>query len=69
MNFCVLKISDNEVLLENERGEKSAVLRECLPKVCENDILTLTDGGYQFNSDETKARRKRITDLQNSLFE
>lgn len=62
------RFEENIAVLEKD-DEFLHVNRELIaPEAREGDILTEKDGRYYPDKNETEKRRKKITELQNSLW-
>ena len=63
--FIVDRIEGDKAVLECENGDMVNLELKALPKnIKEGDVIN-----FQENSDETKARKEKIKNLMNSLFE
>mgnify|MGYP003318288555 CR=1 FL=1 len=63
--FIVDRIEGDKAVLECENGDMVNLELKALPKnIKEGDVIS-----YFLNSDETKARKEKIKNLMNSLFE
>ena len=55
---------------ECENGDMVNLELKALPKnIKEGDVINFQENSYFLNSDETKARKEKIKNLMNSLFE
>lgn len=69
MKYSVERIEENIVLCEDDDGNAVKMKLEDLPKeIREGDIIAKTDGGYIVDTDETELRRRKMTELQKSVF-
>ena len=65
--FIVDRIEGDKAVLECENGDMVNLELKALPK--EGDVINFQENSYFLNSDETKARKEKIKNLMNSLFE
>ncbi|MCM1022623.1 MAG: DUF3006 domain-containing protein [Prevotella sp.] len=63
------RIEDGIAVVETEDGRMEVPRSELAPDIKEGDVVELADGIYVKNQDETDMRRKKIIELQNSLWE
>ena len=69
MKYSVERIEENIVLCEDDDGNVVKIKLEDLPKgIREGDIIAKTDGGYIVDADETELRRRKMAELQKSVF-
>lgn len=69
MKYSVERIEENIVLCEDDDGNAVKMKLEDLPKgIREGDIIAKTDGGYIVDADETELRRRKMAELQKSVF-
>lgn len=69
MKYSVERIEENTVLCEDDDGNVVKMKLEDLPKgIREGDIIAKTDGGYTVYADETELRRRKMAELQKSVF-
>ena len=69
MKYSVDRIEENIAVCEDENGEKATFEASLLPDgVKEGDIIMQTDGVFNFLPDETAERRKKMAELQKSIF-
>ena len=63
------KIEGTIVVIEDDDRQIKADISQFDGKICEGDIVTMTsDGRYRKDSNATDERRRKIIDLQNSLW-
>lgn len=68
--FIVDRIEGYKAVLECENGDMVNLELKALPKnIKEGDVINFQENSYFLNSDETKARKEKIKNLMNSLFE
>ena len=68
--FIVDRIEGDKAVLECENGDMVNLELKALPKnIKEGDVINFQENSYFLNSDETKARKEKIKNLMNSLFE
>lgn len=69
MKYSVERIEENIVLCEDDDGNAVKMKLEDLPKgIREGDIIAKTDGGYTVDASETELRRRKMAELQKSVF-
>lgn len=68
--FIVDRVEGDKAVLECENGDMVNLELKALPKnIKEGDVINFQENSYFLNSDETKARKEKIKNLMNSLFE
>lgn len=69
MIFSIDRIEENLAVCEDENGRQVKFELELLPKnVREGDIIRRTDGGFIIDVDEAAERRRKMAQMQKSLF-
>ncbi len=67
--LTIEKIEGTIVVIEDDDRQLKADISQFDGKICEGDIVTMTlDGRYRKDSNATDERRRKIIDLQNSLW-
>ena len=66
--FIVDRIEGDKAVLECENGDMVNLELKALPKNIK-EVINFQENSYFLNSDETKARKEKIKNLMNSLFE
>jgi len=67
--IAIDRFEENLAVLEREDGSHFTLPRADLPQGArEGGILRVTESGYALDPAEEARRRKRLLDLQNSLF-
>ena len=67
--FIVDRIEGDKAVLECENGDMNLELKALPKNIKEGDVINFQENSYFLNSDETKARKEKIKNLMNSLFE
>ena len=68
--FIVDRIEGDKAVLECENGNMVNLELKALPKnIKEGDVIYFQDNFYFLYSDKKKARKEKIKNLMNSLFE
>ena len=69
MKYSLDRIEGEYAVLIDENGLPENVPLSLLPKEAkEGSMLENTEGGYLLDAEETNERRKKLFELQNSLF-
>ena len=69
MKYRVDRIDEGKVICEDESGNILKLDASFAPDgVREGDILEATEKGFVILKDETAERRRKMAELQNSLF-
>lgn len=69
MIFSIDRIEENLAVCEDENGRQVKFELELLPKnVREGDIIRRTDDGFIIDVDEAAERRRKMAQMQKSLF-
>ena len=69
MKYSLDRIEGEYAVLIDENGIPENVPLSLLPKESkEGSMLLKNEGGYLLDAEETKERRKKLFELQNSLF-
>ena len=67
--LTIEKIEGTIVVIEDDDRQIKADISQFDGKICEGDIVTMTpDGRYRKDSNATNERRRKVIDLQNSLW-
>ena len=68
--FCIDRLDGGYAICENDDGEAFEIELSRLPSgVREGDVLEMSDGGkIELSQEETQRRRKKIKDLEDSLW-
>lgn len=70
MRFSIDRIEGAFAICEDGGGETiSFRLKDLPPEVHEGDIIERTDKGFAIKIDETAVRRRKMAQMQKSLFE
>ena len=70
IKFIVDRKEGYKAALYCENGQNVNLELKALPKnIKEGDVINFQENSYFLNSDETKARKEKIKNLMNSLFE
>lgn len=69
MTYSVDRIENGIAVCENESGEQTKFKLYELPQgIKEGDLFNEIDGNFIINSDATAQRKRRLSELQNNLF-
>ena len=69
MKYSIDRIEENIAVCEDDDGNVLKLSVDELPQeIREGDIMEKTESGFVIDADETKARRKKIAELQRNIF-
>ena len=69
MKYSVDRIEERIAVCEDENGESVSFEIANLPEgIKEGDLFLITDGKTEILHDETAEKKKRMADLQKSIF-
>ncbi len=68
MKYAIDRFEDTQAVLQDDNGNTLVIDRSCLPQDAkQGDVLTLCNGVYCHDREETTARRTRVQALQQLL--